>query len=717
MPIVRRLRSRWNHFGILAVSLLATGLATFAFYRSASERDAARFQNAVESTQDRIQSRLGVYVNLLIGTRSFFMASSRVELRDFREYVDHLNVQRRYPGIQGIGFSRRISPSEVANVTGDIRAQGQTDFLVWPAYPRDEYHSILFLEPMDRRNRAAIGYDMFTEAVRRDAMTRARDTGAPAVTHKVTLVQEIEPLKQPGFLIYVPVYAGDRPVTLAERRNHLLGYVYSPFRAVDFFNGIFGTEQHPRVAFDVFDGTEVDPEAVLYRSSPVAGQLRFQTTRPLSMNGSTWTLVFRTTAAFDAQSNRRFVPVVLGSGLLASAILFLLAASLRKSELALADSEVRTRTVLETALDAVVGMDTAGRVIDWNAHAETIFGWPRNEVLGRSMAELIIPTSMRQRHEQGLSRFMSTGDGAILGRRVELTAIRRDGTEFPVELAVTTVQHEGSTLFYAFIRDISHRKSAEDERVRLIEELEGAVRVRDEFLSIASHELRTPLTALELHLGGMQRAFEREAATEARDRSLRKVGMAIRQADRLTTLVEDLLNVSRIDTGRFVLEINEFDLVGLVREVAERFEEQAKRVGSSIEIRVPDAAIGRWDRARLDQVLTNLLSNAVKYGSGKSVEVALGADDRSITLAVHDDGIGIAPEDLSRVFGRFERAVSSSHYGGLGLGLYITRQIVAAHGGTIEVESRPGKGTTFIVVLPRHGIDVLQSDNTVDASP
>lgn len=250
------------------------------------------------------------------------------------------------------------------------------------------------------------------------------------------------------------------------------------------------------------------------------------------------------------------------------------------------------------------------------------------------------------------------------------------------------------------LRDMTDEKAAERERERILADLRKAVAVRDEFLSIASHELRTPLTALDLQLEGVRRSFGRESASVPSPKVTRKLELASRQIERLNALIEGLLNVARIATGRFGLDVEEFDLVTLVYEVSERFEEEASRAGSSILVSVPPSVRGAWDRSRLDQVLTNLLTNAIKYGRGRPIEIAVDLLEDRIVLAVEDHGIGVSPEDARRIFGRFERAVSSTQYGGLGLGLYIASEIVVAHGGTIDVESELGVGTTFTVVLP-----------------
>lgn len=230
--------------------------------------------------------------------------------------------------------------------------------------------------------------------------------------------------------------------------------------------------------------------------------------------------------------------------------------------------------------------------------------------------------------------------------------------------------------------------------------LQEAIRVRDAFLSIAGHELKTPLTTLQLQLQSLGRMLVERHAELSVERAARKMEAASRQSERLAILIGQLLDVSRINAGRLLLDLRPMDLAALVRDVAGRFEEEAEKVGSPLKVCAEGRWVGLWDRERLDQVLTNLISNAVKYGRGKPVEISLDGDESHARIQVHDHGIGIAPEDQARIFDRFERAVSDRHYGGLGLGLWIVREIVSALGGTIRVESAPGQGSLFTVELP-----------------
>ena len=238
--------------------------------------------------------------------------------------------------------------------------------------------------------------------------------------------------------------------------------------------------------------------------------------------------------------------------------------------------------------------------------------------------------------------------------------------------------------------------AAETETARLYHEAQEAVRVRDTFLSVAGHELRTPLNALKLQLYNARRRALASDSTES-DRSLTRIQA---QIDRLIALTNDLLDVSRMQSGKLMLEVADADLTEVAREVVARLSEGADRAGCALTLSAEGPVLGEWDAFRIDQVLTNLLANALKFGAGKPVEVSVSRRDGMALLAVRDEGIGIAAEDQARVFERFERAVADRSFGGMGLGLWISRQIVEAHGGMLSVESAPGSGSRFEAALP-----------------
>lgn len=247
------------------------------------------------------------------------------------------------------------------------------------------------------------------------------------------------------------------------------------------------------------------------------------------------------------------------------------------------------------------------------------------------------------------------------------------------------------------VLEIARRAAMAIHNAQLHHQCQEAVRLRDEFLSDASHELNTPMAALMLSLEGL--------GTPDPDLQLDQQGMvhvaklAERQGKRLTKLISDLLDVTRLSRGALALNCEEVDLAGLVREVVARYKPELERAGCEISTDL-EKVVGRWDPMRLDQVVLNLLANAAKFGARRPVELKVRRVGDRARLTVADHGIGIDPTQQARIFERFERGVSSHNYGGLGLGLYICKRIVESHGGVISVDSRPAQGATFSVELP-----------------
>ena len=250
----------------------------------------------------------------------------------------------------------------------------------------------------------------------------------------------------------------------------------------------------------------------------------------------------------------------------------------------------------------------------------------------------------------------------------------------------------------ALAEEIGLRAGTAIENAGLYLQAQQAIGVRDQFLAIASHELKTPLTALMLVIETAERALERMPVPSERMRS--KIGVLARQGQRLSQLVSNLLDVARIQAGRLHVSLEPVDLCAVVREVIERHEQDASRAGCAVTFDAGEPITGAWDQSRVDQVVSNLLSNAIKYGAGKPVSLAARLDGGIARLTVADQGIGVAPDDHERIFLRFERAVGNGGTEGMGLGLWITREIVTRLGGSIRVESRLGSGARFTVELP-----------------
>ena len=321
-----------------------------------------------------------------------------------------------------------------------------------------------------------------------------------------------------------------------------------------------------------------------------------------------------------------------------------------------------TDTITSNATLGLIMMDARQHCTFMNPAAEAITGFRLDEVQGTPLHYAIHHTrpdgTPYPMEECPIDRALPTRSQ----EHGEDVFVHKDGHFYPVAFTASPILEDGRPVGTVIeLADTTAQKAAERERERMLDDLRAAIAARDEFLSIASHELRTPLTALELQLDSIARAIDRDIGAKGVDKLHRKLATATRQIDRLTQLIEELLSVARIQSGRLHLDIEDVDLAELVREVAERFEEEVRRSGSELRLALRSDAIGQWDRLRLDQAVTNLVSNAIKYGSGKPIDVAVEADDRHVIVRVRDRGIGIASPDTSRIFERFERAVSPKH--------------------------------------------------------
>ncbi len=401
----------------------------------------------------------------------------------------------------------------------------------------------------------------------------------------------------------------------------------------------------------------------------------------------------------------------------------------------LRQSEQRIRLLIEGVKDyAIFMLDTTGHIASWNQGAARIKGYTATEIIGKHFSIFYQPEEIASgKCEYELKEATLTGRFEDEGWRV-----RKDGTMLWASVVITAIRDSNNELigFTKVTRDLTERKRAEDrlqrayqdlerrvnertsdlatansELARRESELKEAVRVRDEFLSIASHELKTPITSLKMQLQILQMKTKAEHFEALTPEKLGKgLDISLRQVDRLTRLIDDLLDVARSQAQKLKFTFEQIDLQELVEEVVERYSAQLEAAHCHVQIVATEPVVGNFDRFRLDQVLVNILTNAVKYAPDSKVTITLKKHANSAQLTVSDEGPGMPEETRTRLFQRFERGANSSNIAGLGLGLFISKQIISGHRGSIRVESAPDEGTEFIIDLPL----TLPSENSTE---
>ena len=397
----------------------------------------------------------------------------------------------------------------------------------------------------------------------------------------------------------------------------------------------------------------------------------------------------------------------------------------KEAERQLRESEERFRLIIGSVLDGVVTMDTRGNVVAWNRRAEEIFGFSAREALDRPLDELVIPPDARADHRRGLQQYLATGAGTILNRRIEVTALRKNGEQFPIELSISPIQHNGETRFTAFVRDISDRKRYEAEIVAAKTAAEAASVAKSQFLANMSHEIRTPLTAI-IGFGDLLIQTP-DAPTEQRTDWLQTVQRSSRH---LLALINDLLDLSKIEAGRMEYEriaCSPYELVGDAVSTM-RVRAAEKKLDLDLVYAGPIPERVTTDPLRLKQVVMNLLSNAIKFTASGKVTVTVGLDPAAATaaqprlrIAVSDTGIGIPADKLDSVFEAFVQADASvtRKFGGTGLGLAISRRICRDLGGHLTADSTPGQGSTFTLTVDPGdlaGVRLITSHEAVDST-
>lgn len=356
--------------------------------------------------------------------------------------------------------------------------------------------------------------------------------------------------------------------------------------------------------------------------------------------------------------------------------------------------ESRRRLIIETAHDAFIAIDDSDRIIEWNRQAENTFGWSRDEIQGRTLADTILPEQFREAHREGIKRYLATHTGEVLNKPIERTGRHRDGHEFPLEMTIWPVRVGNVCTFNAFARDITERQRTQEALARQADELARSNKELEMFAYVASHDLQEPLRAV----AGFMELLRQRYGGKLDARADQYITHAVEGAKRMQSLIQGLLEYSRVSTYGKPFQPTKCEQ--LFTEVIANLQMAIRE--SRATVTHDPLPILMADEAQLSRLLQNLIANAIKFQDSHPPVIHVGAQRRPghWEFTVRDNGIGIDPQYFDRIFVIYQRLHTQQEYPGAGLGLAICKRIVERHGGEIWVESSPGGGSTFHFTIP-----------------
>jgi PAS domain S-box-containing protein len=708
---LRSAGERYFRFITVAATLVVGAAVTIHAWRDAEDTVAVgaqrEFETQAASIGDALRGRMIDYAQVLRGGAGLFAASHVVTRQEWRAYVEALRIELSYPGIQALGVIFEYDEPELAAHVESMRREGFRRYAVRPPGVRRQYAPVVYTEPQNERNLRVLGFDMYFEPARRAAINRARDTGEPAISGKVTLQQEGDSDAQPGVLMFLPVYRKDLPSDrIEDRRSGVVGYLYAAFRTRDLMGGALGAI--PNVRIEVFDGLMPDTTGLLYDSAPaLVGELHphYVKTMQMVVQDRIWTLRATSLPQFEKAIDRTRPNATIAAGvavsLLLSALVWALA-TLRERALRLARSmtaELRdSRERLSLALE---GSDLA--LFDFDVTSGRVTLSPRWSVLLGGRAEVTTTTIEKLRelvHPDDMPRVREALARTLKGEtpfyHVEHRVLTSDGTWkwIASHAKVTERGDDGlATRITGTNADISARKAVED--------------LKNDFIGTVSHELRTPLTAVIGSLSLLKEEYGGSLDSDAGQ----FLDMAYQNSERLAALVNDILDLEKIESGRLELRIERVELGAFLERALAMNAPYAEKHGTRFTLDPVEPGIAVCaDADRLLQVVTNLLSNAAKYSpDGEPVTITARSFDDRARVEVTDRGPGVPAEFQSRLFTRFAQAESGGK-GGTGLGLAISKAMVEAMLGTIGYENGADRGATFFFELPLAAGDVATAE-------
>lgn len=716
---------------VLVVGLLTSFLGFWYSLSLSAEKERLRFEAVAKQTVLLVQNRMDAYRQILYDGAGLFDSFDDVNRAEWAAFVKSMKVNKNFPGIQGIGYSELVKPADKDRHVAKIRAEGFADYAIKPDGIRDIYTSIIYLEPFNERNKRAFGYDMFSEAVRKAAMTKAMESGESAISGKVRLVQENSVDEQAGFLMYVPVYHKNMPLaTVEQRRAAIKGFVYAPFRAKDLMSGVLGN-RYKTVDLEIYDGEKIEQANLLFDShDDHKYKSRLTDETQISIDGHTWTLLVKPREALANELESGEEWFVLFSGVVLSLAVFWIIFGLARTreqarELAekmtekLSVSEERLKFALEGSGDGVWDWNIKTGEVFFSKRWKEMFGFEEDEIkasleewknrvhpddLDGVYADLNIHFSGKSKSYANEHR-VKCKDGSykwILDRGL---VVLRDADGSPARMV-------GSHT------DITAQKDAERELkkinehlARLVEE-ETAKRIEKdklliqqsklatmgEMIGAIGHQWRQPLNSLGLMIQDTLFAYKYGEMNE--EYLKRFKDEAMNTVKSMSQTIDDFKNFFSPNKKE-----EQFFIEDAIAQTIKMLEAQLKN--NSVEVIFDVDSTHKHSyvcyKNELNQVILNILANAKDALLEKKLERAFVKIDVSnnnggCEISIEDSGGGINDDILPKIFEPYFTTKDESK--GTGIGLYMSKNIIEDHlGGKLAVENTQN-GAKFTIWLP-----------------
>jgi PAS domain S-box-containing protein len=681
------MKLNWFAPAIIILVGIILSVTAFVVTRSwESQEIQMKFELLIDNNFASLRRELDIYIEVLLGLKGLFEASDFVSRQEFQTFT--AQQLANHPSIQALEWIPKVTAEQRTVYEAAARADGFSTFQfteqqgqMVPAGARAEYFPVFYLEPY-KGNETALGFDLGSNLERLETLTQSCDTNQMLATSRIKLVQG----KQFGFLIFVPIYEGK-----VKTCKNIKGFVLGVYRIEEILEKALNYAGISNIQANLWL-YEKEEQLLHFRSAGSLSDTHLKYEKHFKLAGRDWKLVAHPTTEYIA-----FSQTWHSYGLLVIGLLFtiMLAAYLRQRLSELRDSREHTRIIVKTVVNAILTINQHGIIEFVNPATERLFGYSVEELIGQNV-KMLMPEPYYSEHDNYLKNYLRTGESKIIGIGREVIGKRKNGTTFPIDLAVSELRLKQERKFVGIITDITERKKAEQRLVKAKEKAEESNRLKSEFLNIMSHELRTPLTVM---LGNLPLLSDVSDLPEP-DEIVEIVEDIEDSGKHLLTLINDLLDISKIEAGKMKLTMESFSLGAVFKDM--NIAAMAEKKGLVLESLFDQNLTITADPVRLKQILFNLLGNAIKFTDQGKISVKVTQEKGMTYFSVQDTGCGLQEEDLPYIFEVFRQVDGSSKRAasGTGLGLAITKRLVELHKGQIAVTSQIGVGSTFSFSIP-----------------